>query len=92
MKRRIVLAAIFLLAGAVVNVAVAWGCAVSIRRSKPASPPVWALLREVAPDGSWHSWGIERIKLRGALFFMSFCTVSRLHFSPRTEVSHAQSR
>ena len=30
MKRRIVLAAIFLLAGAVVNVAVAWGCAVRI--------------------------------------------------------------
>ena len=92
MKRRLLILAAFLLAGAVVNVGVAWGCAVSIRLSMPASPPVWAILREVAPDGSqqgrpsqhqpgrarraepelWHIWGIERIKLRGALFFCSF--------------------
>ena len=38
MKRRLLIVAAFLLAGPVVNVAVAWGCAALIRLSKPASP------------------------------------------------------
>ncbi len=32
MKRRVLIVTVFLLLGAVVNVAVAWGCAASIRR------------------------------------------------------------
>ena len=86
MRRRLLILAVFLLTGAVVNVGVAWGCAVSIRLSMPASPPVWAVLREVAPDGRWHSWGIERIKLRGALFFVSFSRSQQHRPDPSTDL------
>ena len=75
MKRRLLIVAVFLLAGAVVNVAVAWGCAILIRLMEPgrgALPRVEASLRERGPDGSWHFWAIERSKDRSVLLYHSF--------------------
>ena len=67
MKRWLIIVVVFLLAGAVVNVAVAWGWAVLIRLSGPgsASPIVQAHLTELEPDGSWRFWSIMRSKDRG---------------------------
>jgi len=75
MRRRIYMVAIFLLAGAVVNVAVAWGCAILIQLMEPgrgALPRVEASLREREPDGSWYFWEILRSKDRGVLLYHSF--------------------
>ena len=75
MKRHVFIAAIFLLAGAVVNVAVAWGCAILIRLMEPgrgALPRVEASLWEREPDGSWYFWEILRSKDRGVLLYHSF--------------------
>ncbi len=58
MKRRIVLTAIFLLAGAVVNVAVAWACAVWLDRGGPihGSPKDGVT---AADDPRWWVWVID---------------------------------
>ncbi len=75
MRRRLLILAVFLLAGAVVNVAVAWGCAVLIRLMEAGRGPlprVEASLREREPDGSWHFWAIERSKDRSVLLYHSF--------------------
>ena len=75
MRRRIFIVVIFVLAGAVLNVAVAWGCAVLIQLMEPgrgALPRVEASLREREPDGSWHFWAIERSKDRSVLLYHSF--------------------
>ncbi len=75
MKRRLLIAAVFLLAGAVVNVGVAWGCAILIRLMEAGRGPlprVEASLRERGPDGSWHFWSIERSKDRSVLLYHSF--------------------
>ena len=62
MRRRLLTILIFLLAGAVVNVAVAWGCAAWVNIGRP----VRAAEREarVTPD---HYWQIERLHRVGAL-------------------------
>ena len=67
MKRRLLIVAAFLLAGAVVNVAVAWVCAVSICLSKPGPSlrVVKAVLWELEPDGNWRFWIIVRTKNQG---------------------------
>ncbi len=41
MKRRIIIVAIFLLAGAVVNVAVAWGCVITSQKRSSVSILPW---------------------------------------------------
>ncbi len=74
-KRRLLIALAFLLAGAVVNVVVAWGCAVLIPLMEPgrgALPRVEASLRGQEPDGSWHFWAIHRSKDRSVLLYHSF--------------------
>ncbi len=54
MKRRLLIAVIFLLAGAVVNVAVAWGCAVWTIRGRGASALVFFMPEgRVHPDPPW---------------------------------------
>ena len=63
MKRRLIMVAVFLLAGAVVNVAVAWGCAVCVDLSDGKS------LEE--SGGSWrgpshYSWLVFTRRKRGA--------------------------
>ena len=75
MKRRLLIVAVFLLAGAVVNVGVAWGCAILIRLMEAGRGPlprVEASLRERAPDGSWRFWWIKRSKDRSVLLYHSF--------------------
>ncbi len=75
MTRRLLILAAFLLAGAVVNVAVAWGCAVLILLMEPGRGPlprVEASLRERGPDGSWYFWAIHRSEDRSVLLYHSF--------------------
>ena len=72
MTRRLLILAAFLLAGAVVNVGVAWGCAVWI----PASGPYIgesrnARLCELDADRSWRYWSITRFERSGAVFYHS---------------------
>ena len=79
MKRRLLIIAVFLLLGAVLNVAVAWGCAVWI----PASGPYLgerriASLRELEADGTWRFWAITRFERSGAVLYIS-------HWDTRSE-------
>ncbi len=53
MKRRLLIVAVFLLAGAVVNVAVAWGCAAL----KPCSRSSWSSAEALAPKETGAVWG-----------------------------------
>ena len=85
MKRRLLILAAFLLAGAVVNVGVAWGWVVSTNLLKTASPwprPVVAILCELEPDGCCRYWGIERNKSRGVLYYYSHWDTRSVHRHP----------
>ena len=63
MKRRLLIIAIFLLAGAVVNVAVAWGCALCLRFTLARSAPSVDLW-DTAADGSY--WAVTKASGFGA--------------------------
>ena len=73
MRRHPVILAMFLLAGVVVNVAVAWGWAAffPIGTTSPSSHSDSAYLVELGPDGSWKLWRIVRTEDRGVLFYFS---------------------
>ena len=80
MKRRVLMVLALLVAGAVVNMAVAWGCAVWI----PASGPYIgerraASLTELEADGAWRFWAIERYARSGAVLYRS-------HWDTRSEL------
>ena len=79
MKRRLVLAAIFLLAGAVVNVAVAWGCAywISVPPVVPAAVDsgFWRGPLPSNADSPQKWWGLGRWKAPGTTRFI-------IHFLP----------
>ncbi len=74
MKRRLFQLAVFLLLGAVLNVAVAWGCALSIQLSRagPPSKSVRAIGRELEPDGGWRFWSIVRVERPGVVLYYSY--------------------
>ena len=75
MRRRLITIAIFLLAGAVVNVGVAWGCAILIRLSRSGPAPkryLEATLLELEPDGGWRFWAIERIEQPAVVRYYSY--------------------
>ena len=66
MRRRLLIIAAFLLAGAVVNVAVAWGCAQGIFRAKPSA----AQLKTQDAESAWRQyapigWQAPPFYLRG---------------------------
>ena len=70
MTRRLLIIALFLLAGAVANVAVAWGCAAFSER-----PEVWQKLPDAWQSDSWHGpsparqglvWHVSTLKQPGA--------------------------
>ncbi len=62
MKRRLLIVAVFLLAGAVVNVAVAWGCAAWIPLGKPNR-------HTVLEDGAW--WVVTQFEALGSTRIVS---------------------
>ena len=75
MKRRLLTAAIFLLAGAVVNVVVAWGCAVLVGIDLNTLDRSTALWNE---DGYWHV--LEYRELGAAWIISSRQHLSRLNY------------
>ena len=58
MRRHLFIAAIFLLAGAVVNVAVAWGCATRSPIEGTLSIPTVPEPGYVVLDRAWHGFGV----------------------------------
>ena len=63
MRRRLIIAAVFLLAGTVVNVAVAWGCAAWVPLGQPNR---YAALE----DGRW--WEVAQFEALGSTRIVSF--------------------
>ncbi len=72
MKRRLLIIGIFLLLGAVVNVAVAWGCAVWIRAPYGATPGTLYEETRRNPAGGWDIWYLQESRRPGAAFYWSF--------------------
>ena len=73
MKRRIFKLCVFLLLGAIVNVAVAWGCALSIRPPKPffLRPSGFADGGVLEVEGSHTWWYVQRICKPGVCWVVS---------------------
>ena len=72
MKRVALTIVVFVLLGAVVNVGVAWGCAVWIPATGPYIGEVRrASLLEVESDGTWLFWALDRFEQSGAVFYLS---------------------
>ncbi len=86
MKRRLLIVAVFLLAGAVVNVAVAWGCAIWIPTSWPSMEEQYRddNVGELKGDGNWHYWRIARWGRPGATYCYSQLAIMRQRSFART--------
>ena len=80
-KRRLLIAAVFLLAGAVVNVAMAWGCATWVDVSRDYQ----AAERSYSQPASDQTWTTEELSVVGA---MRICFTRRIrHGVPTTSVA-----
>ena len=74
MKRRLTKLVVFLLLGAIVNVAVAWGCALSFRLSRagPSPKKVEAIRMELEPEGGWSFRAITRDEWPAVVLYYSY--------------------
>ncbi|MFB3104558.1 MAG: hypothetical protein ACE1ZA_06470, partial [Pseudomonadales bacterium] len=72
MKRRLFKLALFLLLGAVVNVAVAWGLAWKLDVTRGHTTDKSLIVAEVGKETPYHLWGVYRFKRPGAMRVFSY--------------------